>query len=238
MFKSYAAAKAYTEQARNPSVGRPLWSRGWRTVMRDEDCAITLHDTEVGRYKPDNTFVFTLSDDDLSKVRYSLSSTGDQNTLFNFARLSPERFRVYVVGSHEQPEYFAGLTYDLTAGGWTNARPDLHTLALPEKRREWLRALREWKRSVKTLARLGVLERIHKDPTFYRAASKADTLDKLYEMILARDVSPESLGLLIGCLFYWDSTPDSNAIYEEIERLVAAHSYGLRKRFGVFGGDQ
>jgi hypothetical protein len=241
MITTYEQAEAFFAKARDVSKGRPLHSYAWR-LHKDGDCyPVWVQGQPLGRYNPDNTFVFTMPDTTLRRFSQSISATADRNLPFRVVRLSPERFRVASTYLGEAvadgPEYFAGLTYDLTNRRWVNARPDALSRVNKEARREWLRALKAWKRTVKTLARLGVLERIEPDrgaPYIYSDAG----VDKLYKIIATNDVSEASLAWVKGNLVaYYGPYEGVGYLYGCIENLLSRHSFSLRKRFGVFDGE-
>lgn len=237
MLRTYKAARAFTKRARSRTEGRPLNSRGWRILDEGDACAVWLHGHRVGRYLPDDTFEFTLTEDALHRVSASLSATAYVNTPFAFKRLGVGRYRVSNYPHSDGPEYFPGLTYDLADDQWLNARPDAHTNVNQEARKEWLKASREWKYAVKTLARLGVLERIEPMRGTHSYApgglKSAAGLDKLYKIVSDRDVSSEALSWLRAMTYTYN--PSSEEVYAAFVRVLEHHSFELRKRFGVFG---
>jgi len=239
-FQTYSDAKAFVERARDPLKGRPM-TYGWRLVERNGYIAVTVHNAELGRYKPDNTFIITIQPGALDWAKHSISAKAHENTPVAFHRVGVGLYRVSAFWTDREPEYFPGLTLDLNKKEWVNAKPDLSERVDPDKRREWLRALRKWKRNVKVLARLGALESIELDPElytpYYKQRTKTELLDKVYDMISTGDTSTESLGVMLGALLYGSISWSSTERLDAIERYLKNYSLELRRRFGVFEGE-
>lgn len=257
MISSYKAAQLHMEKARSKTKGRPMKGQGWRLFQGGDEYVVEAHGEQVGRFLPDNTFVFTLTGERAYNIAQTLSGTMRRNLPFEWARVDFKTYRVdhqtnlpsTHVWAHFQkptnaPMVYPGLKFDLYTGECLNYLPDHKRKVDPERRREWLAASRAWKRKLKAAARVGVFDGLIaqevRDRTNWAERphwGHKVWLDILYKAIKTGDCSTDLLRMFVASeTRSWD-TPTSMQMYERIDKVVKAQSIELRKRFGVFEGE-
>ena len=256
MISSYQAAQLHMEKARSKAKGRPMKGAGWRLFQDGDEYVVTLYDVQIGRFLPDNTFMFSTNGESAHPVAHTLSTAMHRNLPFHWARFDKRCYRVDHITNvpdsrtylHFQqptnaPQVYDGLKFDMFTGKCLNYMPDLKPTVNPEKRKEWLAASQAWRRKLKVLARIGVLDEIvaaeRANPTPYQHKprwGRDEWLDKLYKAIKDNDCSTDILRLLAASEVsaFYNST--GAAFYEAIEKLVKTHSRELRIRFGALEG--
>ena len=257
MISSYKTAQLHMEKARSKAKGRPMKGAGWRLSQDGDEYVVTAYDVQVGRFLPDNTFMFTLTGERAYRVAQTLSGTMHRNLPFHWCRVN---FKTYRVDHHmnlparlswehfqhptNAPQVYDGLKFDLYTGKCLNYLPDFKRKVDPDRRKEWLGASRAWKRKLKAAARVGVFDGLIAQEK-RNATSWADRprwnqkewLDILYKAIKTGDCSVDLLRMFVASeTRSWD-TPTSMRMYERIDEIVKAQSIELRKRFGVFEGE-
>ena len=261
MISSYKSAQLHMEKARSKAKGRPMKGSGWRLFQDGDEYVVTTYDVQVGRFLPDNTFMFTLTGDRAHRVAQTLSSTMHRNVPFQWMRCGHMTYRVdhqmnlpstsatIGVWSHfrkptSAPQVYEGLMFDLYTGKCLNYLPDFKRKVDPDRRKEWLAALRKWKCKLKAAARVGVFDGLitqeKADPTSYAERphwNHTVWLDILYKAIKTGDCSVDLLRMFVASETNSWETPTSMQMYEYIEKVVKAQSIELRKRFGVFEGE-
>lgn len=264
---SYQQAFNYVSKARNARRGRPLSSCSRIYLIDGGVVAVTFNDVEIFRIRPDNTLVFVLP---VSKIRASsnsLSMAMNNVVPFSWTRISTGRYKVVPWNTNDYdwhrfaeirrnaPEYFEGLTFDLITGDAINAKPDLKDRVVPEKRTEWLRALRKWKRGFKTRAKVGVIDGLiaqwnpkHRPRKGLRNDfQNEEQLDILYNCIKNNEHPTELLMELVDYAQFYTSSysygssrsrqVDGKYVAEAVDQLFKEISVPLRKKFGVFGDE-
>jgi hypothetical protein len=179
----YKSVKAYYERARFPDKGKPL--RTWARIHKDgEDYYVKCWNTELCRFKPNNTVVFTATSEEVWSSSNTLSSSLHRAMPLTILRIAKGRYRLahneqviknavdtsngnpsnwhhidwWAWLKKDAPEYFQGITFDLATGECLNRRPDDKLISIPEKRLHWLRALREFKKGIKVRAKMNIFE--------------------------------------------------------------------------------
>jgi hypothetical protein len=255
MISSYQAAWLHMEKARNKAKGRPMKGVGWRLFQDGDDYVVNYEDVQVGRFLPDNTFVFSLTCDKAYAVAHCLSGTMHRNLPFHWHRFDKAQYRVdHQMGMIEQawkhfmqptnaPEIYDGLAFNMFNGKCLNRKPDFTRQVDPERRKVWLTASGTWKRKLKVMARLGVFDKLieeeKRNPTPWSERPKwsmDEWVDILYKAVKDNDHNTDLLRMLVaGHMSTWGVTPTSMGMYFGIEKTMNGQSVALRKRFGVFG---
>jgi hypothetical protein len=264
--RSYQQVEHYYKSCRDPKKGKPL--RSWGRIFKTEEgnfsiCAMGYNEsTEIGVLTPDDVFTFTLAP---HVARNTCAVTLAQSLYkaipFMWQRVGIAKYRVQhtsKIACREEeikwidwaymrkaaPEYFQGMQFNLKTGECTNSRPDVITRINADKRKEWLAALRKFKLTVKTMAKIGAFDAVvskAKNNRAYRNVpdwSSPDWLNLLYEGI--RDTTcTEQLSLGIASqgvhAHYWRKEVDPYTIaVSGLEYVCATYSMDLRKKFGVF----
>lgn len=115
----------------------------------------------------------------------------------------------------------------------------------PEKRLEWLRALRGFKKALAVRYKLGILEAYCKQVAAERSGNSRWEepdwddpywVDKLYDAISTGTMSPEILlgfARSIGRTYHTQRSPRVVDYMYTVDRILKRHSLALRKKFGV-----
>jgi len=116
----------------------------------------------------------------------------------------------------------------------------------PEKRLEWLRALRGFKKGLAVRYKLGILERYCVDVAEQRSSGKSyweqpdwDTpywRDKLYDAITTGTLAPDLLlgfAQSIGRTYHTQRYPRVVDYLYTVDKILKAQSFKLRLKFGV-----
>jgi hypothetical protein len=256
MISSYNAAALHMDKARNKAKGRPMKGAGWRLFQDGDEYVVTVQDTQIGRFLPDNTFMFAVNGLQAYPVSYTLGSTMHRNLPFHWARVANKVYRVdheanmtTQVWDHFQqptnaPQVYDGLKFDLTTGRCLNYKPDYKREVDLDRRKEWLAAVRSWKRKLKVIARIGGLDGLIAQEKANLTAwqhrplwNREEYLDILYKAIKDGDCSVDLLRMFIASETKSWETPTSMQMYERIDKIIGNQSVELRRRFGVFKGD-
>jgi len=261
----YKSVKAFFERARFPDKGKPL--RSWARIHKDgDDYVVKTWNTTLCRFKPNNTVEFTATPEEV--WHNSCTLTGSMHRAIPFAtlRIAKGRYRLAHVREidankteypdhqgfynwwdwlkKEAPEYFQGITFDLATHKCLNRRPDDKLIAIPEKRKVWLRALREFKKGIKVRAKMNVFEGISDsieqgdNLRFTPDWSHGDYKELLFTSIRDGEFPQE---LLTGINrtyrseYSWNwSRPSPKDIITITDKICNTYSVELRRQFGVF----
>lgn len=266
---SYDQAAKFFATARNKVAGKPL--RSWALLKQQGDDYVVhmkhwgAHaSSEIGRFKPNNTFEFSMDIPTGRRFSVTLSQAMHGALPFWWNRKGTGRYEVssikHAVASNPNESnrwweilrgiavpYQEGLTFDLSTHLPTNAKPAETDTIVPEKRKEWLRAVRVFKRAIKTKARIGVVKGIVAQVAQKRTGvSRHDWIrpdwhadawnDKLYTAVKNNDTSIEFMTLIVESTpyFTYRGLTDTDVL-DYVEAIFREHSIGLRRRFGVFG---
>lgn len=256
MISSYKAAQLHMEKARKKANGRPMKGTGWRLYQDGDEYTVVLYGAQVGRFLPDNTFMFTLTGEQARPVAHTISSTIRRNLPFYWARVGAGKYRVdhrenmpvrrpweHFDKPTNAPMLYDGLKFDLSTGRCLNYRPDPQLKIDDAARLVWLRALRQWKRQLRTLVRLGAVDQLlreHITAPLIAADWLPDTeyLDKLYMAIKDGDCSTEVVRMVIKAeVSRFATGVTGDEFYQTVQSALNRHSIELRKRFGVIIGE-
>lgn len=253
MLSNYEAAQLHMEKARNITKGRPMKGTGWRLFQDGDEYVVNVHGHQLGRFLPDNTFMFTIERDVTYTLAPVLSATMHRNLPFRWCRVGKMKYRVehlhgmitppheHFQGKNKSPLVYAGLKFDLTTGKCLNYKPDPTKQIDPERRKVWLAARRAWKNKLKVATRLGVLDNLLAEERRSRTpwdkvprwANKYE-LDILYKAIKDNDLNTDLLRMFVASETSWACKETPMDICESVGKLLDAHSIELRYRFGVF----
>ena len=276
--RSYADALALYKKARNPAKGKPVtsWSR---LYMRQDDANVYVHVQSeggpcVGYFSPDNKFTFVSSEHDIRQMcAPTLASSLYRAIPFMWQRVGLARYRVEHTGNigtfgddrlymdwrhmrSKAPEYFAGLSFDLTTGQCLNRRPDISDSISPDNRKVWLRSLRKFKYGMKARGRVGIFATVINDiskDTKRQIPDWAheDWQNLLYTSIKETEFPLELMRGFIATAMHnrtWVRRNDplsTTEILDMVDAVCKTYSIDLRRRFGVFdevsnvqGGDE
>lgn len=255
----YKSIKAFFERARFPDKGKPL--RSWARIFKEgDDYIVKTWNTTLCRFKPNNTVEFTATPEEIWHNSNTLSGALHRAIPMMIARIAKGRYRIahttevaenikekytwwHWVGK-EAPEYFQGITFDLKTHKCLNRRPDDKLVPIPEKRKEWLRALREFKKGIKVRAKMNVFEGISDsieqggNIRFTPDWSHGDYKELLFTSIRDGEFPQELLTGINrtyrpGYSWNW-SRPSPIDIIATTDKICNTYSVELRRQFGVF----
>lgn len=138
--------------------------------------------------------------------------------------------------------YFPKISFCLSNGACYNLCKQPKHITIPEKRREWLQAKREWLVMVNAAIKLGAFDSLilHMEKNRVVAATTRAFWDKgIYVDVIYHSMKENRLGMKLmnllaarcACTY---TPPDHNAIYKTVKATVDRCSVQLRERFGVF----
>jgi len=256
MISTYEAAKQYMDKARRPSNGLVMASNGWRLYQDGNEYVVNVRGVQIGRFLPDNTFMFTLTGGKAYSIAQTLGVTMNRNLPFEWKRCAKSTYRVdhrrnigvspweHFETPTNAPQVYDGLRFDLTTGMCLNYKPDLVQRINPDRRKEWLAACKAWKRKVKVAARVGAFDALIRaeaaDRTPWTERVRWNTtqgVDILYKAIKDNDCSVELMRMFVAGATAYSGGTTSESVYAYIEKLIDTNSIALRKRFGVFEGE-
>lgn len=262
--KTYADAKEHFSRAKNPNKGRPLNSCG-RLYQVGNEYIVRIGDMDVAKFTPDNKLVFIVGPKEARTYGQTLSSSLYRMIPILWMRAGMQRYRLqhtaiidssiskskppypwYAVNTELKtaPELFEGLAFDLTTGNAVNARKDLKDSVIPDKRTEWLRKLRKFKRGISVRQKMGVFDTYIKEIYANEKSAYANRpnwnddnkLDMLYNAINDENFPPDLLRAFVypSHVFGWGKAPEGKQVLKVVDSLTKEFSTELRKKFGVF----
>lgn len=227
---SYFDVAGFMGKARDPERGRPAGPNGYRwKPAYNKSFRLLYNDKPIVTYHPGNIAEFHIP------PLASRWSTLALSVVTPFTTTGSKPMRVAPVrgGDGVTPQTYDGLKYDLTADRFINPLPDLKDRVNKGKQAEWLAKRRDFLTHIKTLARIGALDKAADKDAPYTACPPA--LDILYGMINGGRKDPELLDrFLYVVLPAWGDKPHGMEVYNHVESVVKAHSLALRLRMGVF----
>ena len=271
---SYAQASALWSKVRSPEKGKPItgWLRMYKVDDNFEFRATGYGSTPLGTLTPDNKFTFTMSAEGVSRHAQTLvgslyrwlpfSLMRHRKGLYRIAHTTPllkaldpnsdsARYGFYSEYGpfmRQQPSYYGGIQFDMVSGECLNPRPDDKLIEIPEKRKEWRKALTQFKRGLKARVRVhamdGIIDKMwsernqsnrwdHRQPDW----SSSMWIDKLEQAMRDNEFSQE---LLMGIVqtshtgYYMQSKPTGADVLKAVDKICNDNSIELRRRFGVF----
>jgi len=263
--ESYASAEYYNKKARSQEKGRPLLS--WGRIKRLADGSFEVSDKRfnsgtmvIGVITPDNKFTFKLNDEQAHCIQNTLSSSLSNALPFIWHRVGKKRWRVihkynmqgsrYYEIMRQAPEYFNGITFDLSTGKCVNRKPDLITTVNKEARKRWRGKLGTFKRGIKVRAKMGVFDALYQElmKDFdsnaayqnYNYIRSHEGVLQLADVMESEVLPTEFLRILTGATrvsLGWYGRPntfDGNTVVKFVDTLLSTNSISLRKHFNVF----
>lgn len=271
--RTYDDAARHFDKARSKTKGRPL--KSWARLTQDgNDYVVSDRGVPILKFTPDNKLVFLIDGRIGSNHSVTLSQSLHRAVPLMWMRAGTGRYRVKHLklidklandtapkdtvfrwndpnwmSAYRQmktaPELFIGMTFDLATGECINARKDIKDSVIPDKRTEWLRKLRKFKRNVNLRARMGVLDPLIKQIINDRISSPAKMpdwtsepwLDALYNAIRDEECPTELLRGFVATVPFapWRQTAlTPEAVLKVVDEVLKSLSIELRRKFGVF----
>ncbi len=273
---TYAEAKAFFAKCRNFSRGKPL--RSWALLkldMSNGDYVVHMKnwnggDAEIGRFHPDNTFEFTLDITSARNYSVTLSQALHGAIPFVWYRKATGRYEIasvkkavklYNANSSDgvwriireiSIPFRTGLRFALATNEAENAQLEEIDSVIPEKRKEWLRTLRTYKRALAVKAKMGVVDSVMAEVSEERKTTSRYDPDSiawqrpdwfaeswnelLYTAVKNNDTSLKMIKLFVqsGYAHVYRAMTVKD-FDDNVENVFRQQSVSLRRRFGVFG---
>jgi len=263
---SYNDVAEWFTRCRNPEKGRPVMS--WARMFKvGENYELRLGKNVVGIFTPDNKFTFTLSAQQARSCSVTLSQALQRAIPFLWCRKgmgkyvvkptpqlqeyrvdNPDAYAWDYFGKQAGYEVFDGLQFDLNTYMPINAKPPIGDTINPEKRKEWLRALKKFKRSVHVRAKLGVVDTLIKEVYAERQGAKSRHdwempdwntpmwQDVLYQALSSGELTTDLLKGIVKSVStgYYQTTITVPDVLKQCDQICTTYSVDMRRRFGVF----
>jgi hypothetical protein len=261
MIESYTDAVRLFDSAKDKQKGKPLLSFG--RLLKDGDAyVIHVHSLAVARITSDNVLEYLPTVEQYRSYHNTIAMSFHQIVPVQSMRVGPLKYRVghmKWIGTtvqkwggttnnwerlrNEAQEYFKGVKIDMVSGDYINSRPDFTHTVVPEKRKTWLRCLRNFKNGLKVRQKLGVFDGLvndmglaHVNRWEYRYDFDGTYIDMLvrnmkegtFEDQLMRDFAKYARGQTYGSL-------DGKQVMDTAMYLLKDLSVPLRREFEVFG---
>lgn len=259
---SYDQCARFFAKARDKSKGKPVnsWTRMFYDKVTGSYNFHIYNNLLAFHVTPENKLVFDLSVSKVNAFAQTLVGYMHRITPFRLERIGHGRYSVLVFGDYRAPqntnppEYFEGIMFDLDTLNCVNRMQDQTKEVDPERRREWLRAMKRYRMGLQLRAKIGAL-----DAYIVRVKAEAKTatsydwkhpdwnetqwIAQLADSMKRDDYSYESLSPLIqsvptslfrGAFFYNIDNITPQTIVDMFNYLVKSYSIQLRRAFGVF----
>lgn len=243
-------------KVRDPERGKPL--RTWARIKQDGDAFVVCVNATpllpLCRITPDNICTWIASPKTIWAYSNTLTMALQQAVPFTMLRVSKGRYKLAAY-NHLTPyvfekcrdhgiEYFEGIQFDLKTAKCLNPR----VIQVDDsKRTEWLRALRAFKRAIKTRAKVGAIDGLIRNMAEQDMFNKFRKekpewaaqawIDKLYGAIIDPTKIDTTLlhGIALSCpRSSWISTPpNTQEFLGTLDTICDEASVSLRKKFGV-----
>jgi hypothetical protein len=157
-----------------------------------------------------------------------------------------KEFKDYEWLHKEGQQYRQGIKFNLLTGECINPEPDMMQTIIPEKRAEWLRDLKRFKRGMKSRAKVGALQGFVDEAKRLRAKSAG-------HWAFQRDNSidwkaPACAKMIVACMQADEYPPELLQAFvtdhlcvgfvtltEHIDEVCKQNSVQFRAAYGVFG---
>ena len=157
-------------------------------------------------------------------------------------------YRYYNPAMREQAYYFEGIEFDIVNGECLNPKPDVKLIEKPEERKQWRRALANFKRGIKARVRVHAFDGIIDEMWAERQGqSRWDWRQPQWESKQWMDLLESSIRdnefpqeLLKGLAqttstgYYMSNKPTGQDVLKALDYVCNNQSIELRRRFGVF----
>jgi hypothetical protein len=206
------------------------------------------------RITPDNVCTWVASPRTIWEFCNTLTMALGDALPFVLARVSKARYKIvaynYLTEAPWQKcrdhgiEYFEGIKFDLNTAKCLNP---VYTEVDEARRTEWLRAIRKFKRAIKTRAKVGAIDglisRMAQQDLFNKIRKEKPDwaaqgwVDKLYDAIVdPTKIDNELLqGVALTCVTGWwvKTPPTTQSFLETLDNICTNMSVVLRKKFGA-----
>lgn len=270
MIQSYTDAVRLFQTARDKEKGKPL--RSFANMTLDAGVyVISIHGQAIAKVHPDNTLEYIASST-LYRDRHNTISMSFHHVVpMQSVRVSTNKYRIghvkwmgnkevtyqqygtggtatYVRNNWEKlrsegQEYFEGVRIDLHSGEVINPREDMTTNIIPENRKTWLRALRNFRNGIIVRSKIGVFDGMIAEMGLANASKwnshvkwANDAFNLLVTNMKEGTFEDELMRLLVHHARYQNyGTITGQHVITATINLLKDNSVPLRREFEVFG---
>jgi len=241
MITSYKDAEDLFSTARKQDKGKPIQNYT-RLFYRGSAYVIEVLGVPICQIHLNNHVVFTAPINNIYDLTYMFYDV--------FGIDMPRRSNRAFIGSKSitdgYSDYFQGVTFLLPQKTCVNPRLPLANFVDKDKRKEWLAALREFKRGIKVRAKLGVFDTMIKQIAPFNSQVEleaAEFRDEHMEFLVTcmkrRNFDDGLMRLLVAntILSYpriSHSSYSGKVVEHHVLGFIGKYSLELRRRFGVF----
>lgn len=237
----------YGDMARHIAYGRDPNTRAVshhsRLVKDPATRAIAwwLHDTCMGYATPDNVFTYTATHEQVYALQHSVARVTSDLFPWLWERVGMVHWQLSGFEGNWRTNYAPQLAVDMAAGTLAHDPKWSYRRRNADRQREWDELVAQWRTSLETLKRLGVIDTLHQQHQRASTLTKDETrdwlpkqLDIVYKSIqTGRCTTQDYTGYLshtpgVGAWLF----PD--AALNQFRELPDRYSRLLRIRFGVF----
>lgn len=260
-FNNYQTIYRHAASARDPiGNGKPV-SESIRFYLRPHDTSVDIycHNTLLGTISSDNVMEFTAAPKEIWRVGNSLAMTIRKLMPLHFHNFERGEYKVITrkntantnkatnysgqAGFREAAktaqQYFQHLRINIETGEVVNPR-DMKLSVNEEKRKIWLAGLKQVRLKLRTMARLGLLERNENRSYVYL---NSDIIQHIAEQIMKGEVDDRLIDGITLATSTWTARRKnitfSEAVYRTFEVAVKSNSKTMRQHVGVLdNGDK
>jgi len=149
------------------------------------------------------------------------------------------------------PRYFEGIKFNLVTSDCLNPRPDPSVEVVPERRTQWLRDLRRYKRGLLTRVKVGALDQHIEWWNITRGEQRKKPWNERNQVVPIW-AAPELVAELVACMkaneypvsmlknfvastgIGWRGDMTNGDVKDAVERVFTKESENLRRLYGVF----
>lgn len=252
-FQCYSDVAKWFSTARSKDKGKPFgrWARVFK--IDNGNFSFMVHGkTELLIVTPNDKLVITATSEQIRRIGNTVTANLHRAFPIMLNRAAKLRYKVQSIGNARTqvqsgncrvweafktgPETFVGLVLDLNRGVFENAKADRTDRINKDKRVEWLRALRTFKRGIKVRAKLGVFDKYISERGFTHTLvnwSISPNIDNLYNAITLNTYDEDLLKLFVSNTPRWGAIKPQYVV-ENVESILNDNSVLLRDKFGVF----
>ena len=280
IMKSYKDAEKIWATCRNKRKGKPL-PANWRMFKEKSTFMICMphwahgfHYEPVASITPNNRLTMLLPKEELLRNSNSIVMALHAMTPFMVQRFGKGHYRIgahskypshpslhrhyLTINKANSQQYYKGIKFDLVSGVCINPEPDESVEPVPERRKVWLRDLKQFKRGLKTRAKVGALTMHIQKVNEMRMENAKLQWSERTPMVVDWDTAKELRKKLVRCMKkevysedilmafvqsvspdpYWSSSHalvDQKDVLSVIDTVFNRYSQILRREYGVFG---
>lgn len=255
---TYDDYKNYFAKCRSPEKGRPF-TNSFRLMKYGEDYTVCFQEykyvgASIFMVSPDNTLTFVLPTRELIARPHTITGNLWKTGPISVDRKAKRLYTVRMLNSPKRHEYFSGIAFDLSKQECINPRPDFLDCIDKDKRKEWLRDVKRFKKGLKTRIKIGALDKIidaaetgRTGANYWSSMGEAVTSlestnvqQYILDCMRKNIYPPDILQLFVKTTSSpWPRLPlTREAVIMNVDYIFDKYSTDFRKLYGVFNVEQ